>query len=107
MTWTFVQKEEDGVMTIKFKDPISAQACVMKMNGRYFDGRQVGTSSYPACPREKGSDAIHQIYAGIYTGKERYHKSGAGLNVEDEEQEEKVRLENFAHWLVDGDEVES
>lgn len=28
-------------MTIKFKEPISAQACVMKMNGRFFDGRKV------------------------------------------------------------------
>lgn len=35
------QKEEDGVMTIKFKEPVSAQACVAKMNNRYFDGRVV------------------------------------------------------------------
>lgn len=36
------QKEEDGVMTIKFKDAVSAQACVLKMDGRFFDGRKVG-----------------------------------------------------------------
>jgi len=29
-------------MTIKFKDPTAAQACIMKMNGRYFDKRRVG-----------------------------------------------------------------
>jgi hypothetical protein len=29
------------VMTIKFKDAISATACVTKMHGRYFDGRMV------------------------------------------------------------------
>jgi hypothetical protein len=28
-------------MTIKFKDALSAQACVTKMHGRYFDGRMV------------------------------------------------------------------
>jgi hypothetical protein len=28
-------------MTIKFKDAVSAEACVQKMNGRFFDGRKV------------------------------------------------------------------
>ncbi|WVQ75407.1 hypothetical protein IAR50_005028 [Cryptococcus sp. DSM 104548] len=81
-------KEEDGVMTIKFKDPISAQACVNKMNNRYFDGRV--------------------IYAGLFTGKERFRKSG-GRSLEDEDEDgesEKGRLDNFAKWLVDGDEEE-
>lgn len=36
-----VQKEDDGVMTIKFKDPVAAQACLSKMDGRYFGGRRV------------------------------------------------------------------
>jgi HIV Tat-specific factor 1 len=58
-TFPILQKEEDGVMTIKFKDAISAQACLLvslwsrtpeldadrhwlqKMNGRFFGGRQV------------------------------------------------------------------
>ena len=35
------QKMPDGVMTIKFKDQVSAHACVTKMNGRFFDGRKV------------------------------------------------------------------
>lgn len=39
------QKEEDGVMTIKFKEATAAQACVMKMNGRFFDGRKVSFSN--------------------------------------------------------------
>ncbi|OCF44882.1 HIV Tat-specific factor 1 [Kwoniella heveanensis CBS 569] len=79
-------KEEDGVMTIKFKDPVAAQACVMKMNNRFFDGRR--------------------IYAGIYTGKERYHKSGGTRDFGDDEegdQEERERLDNFAQWLVEGE----
>ncbi|ORY26260.1 hypothetical protein BCR39DRAFT_541678 [Naematelia encephala] len=75
-------QEEDGVMTIKFKDAVSAQACVMKMNGRFFDGRQ--------------------IFAGIYSGKERYRKSGGG-GLGDDDEEEQDRLEGFASWLVDDD----
>ncbi|WWC64146.1 uncharacterized protein I303_106754 [Kwoniella dejecticola CBS 10117] len=79
-------KEEDGVMTVKFKDAVSAQACVMKMNNRYFDGRV--------------------IYAGIFTGKERFRKSGGTSFGDDEEadKEERERLDNFAAWLVDGEE---
>ncbi|WVQ81459.1 hypothetical protein IAT38_003583 [Cryptococcus sp. DSM 104549] len=79
-------KEEDGVMTIKFKDPVSAQACIAKMNNRYFDGRV--------------------IYAGIYTGKERFRKSGGTQSFGDDEdgdKEERERLDNFAQWLVEGD----
>lgn len=36
-----LQKEEEGVMTVKFKDALSAEVCVSKMNGRYFDKRRV------------------------------------------------------------------
>lgn len=28
-------------MTVKFKDAAAAQACIAKMNGRFFDGRKV------------------------------------------------------------------
>ncbi|OXH30985.1 HIV Tat-specific factor 1 [Cryptococcus neoformans] len=80
-------KEEDGVMTIKFKEPVSAQACVAKMNNRYFDGRV--------------------IYAGLYNGKERFKKSGGRTFDEDNDQEEKERLDNFAHWLVEGEDEEA
>ncbi|CAD6567680.1 MAG: hypothetical protein TREMPRED_003819 [Tremellales sp. Tagirdzhanova-0007] len=79
-------KEDDGVMTIKFKENVSAQACVTKMNGRFFDGSR--------------------IQASIYSGKERYRKSGGTQDFgdEDADKEEKERLDNFASWLVDGDE---
>jgi HIV Tat-specific factor 1 len=30
-------------MTVKFKDARAAEACVMKMNGRFFDGRRVSS----------------------------------------------------------------
>ncbi|KAK7472537.1 hypothetical protein VKT23_000652 [Stygiomarasmius scandens] len=74
-------KEKDGVMTVKFRDPLSAQACVIKMNGRFFAGRK--------------------IEASLYTGKQRFQRSGAGDEFEgDSEELEKKRLDNFAQWLL-------
>ena len=29
------QKEEEGIMTVKFKDPLAARACVLKFNGSF------------------------------------------------------------------------
>ncbi|GHJ84273.1 hypothetical protein NliqN6_0675 [Naganishia liquefaciens] len=77
-------KEDDGVMTIKFKDAISAQACLLKMNGRFFGGRQ--------------------IQASLYDGKEQFKASGKNdgfLDPDEREAEEKQRLDRFAAWLVD------
>ena len=77
-------------MTVKFRDPISAQACVIKMQGRFFDGRRVE--------------------AFLYTGKQRFKKSGGtpgtGLDEDDGDQgetsdmAEKKRLDQFANWLM-------
>lgn len=94
-------KEPDGVITVKFRDAVSAQACILvrqtsrdlvahsltyscpqKMNGRYFDGRKVT--------------------AELYTGKERFKKTGDGHDIlEDEagDDAEKKRLDEFAGWL--------
>jgi HIV Tat-specific factor 1 len=69
-------------MTVKFRDPLSAQACVIKMNGRFFAGRQVEAS--------------------LYAGKQRF-KRGAGnddLVEGDTDEAEKKRLDNFAQWLL-------
>ncbi|KAL7421197.1 hypothetical protein Q5752_004082 [Cryptotrichosporon argae] len=77
-------KEEDGVMTIKFKDATAAQACVLKMHGRFFDGRQIS--------------------ATLYNGRERFAKSGSGAGGSgDGDKEEQDRLDSFAQWLVEGD----
>ncbi|KAJ7218074.1 hypothetical protein GGX14DRAFT_599556 [Mycena pura] len=74
-------KEPDGIMSVKFRDPLSAQACVMRMNGRYFDGRSVE--------------------AFLYSGKQRYQRSGAGDDIEgDNDEAEKKRLDSFAQWLL-------
>ncbi|KAJ7262183.1 hypothetical protein B0H12DRAFT_1013023 [Mycena haematopus] len=74
-------KEAEGVMTVKFRDPLSAQACVLKMNGRFFDGLRVE--------------------AALYSGKQRFKRSGAGDEIEgDNDEAEKSRLDNFAQWLL-------
>ncbi|KAJ3570960.1 hypothetical protein NP233_g4065 [Leucocoprinus birnbaumii] len=73
-------KEKDGVMTVKFRDPISAQACVVKMNGRFFDGRR--------------------IEASLYVGRQRFRRSGAGDDLEEGEDADKKRLDDFAQWLL-------
>lgn len=47
-------QEEDGIVTVKFKDSESALACVKLMHGRRFDGRTV--------------------IAGLATGNEKFQK---------------------------------
>ncbi|KIJ39912.1 hypothetical protein M422DRAFT_780920 [Sphaerobolus stellatus SS14] len=75
-------KEPDGVMTVKFRDPISAQACVLKMNGRFFAGRQVEAS--------------------LFTGGERFQRSGVGEDPDDEStaKEGKKQLYDSAQWIM-------
>ena len=95
------QQEPDGVMTVKFRDPLSAHACVLvsrspfiyarstkltlrtrqKMNGRYFGGQRVE--------------------AALYNGKQHFKRSGAGDEYEGGGDEgEKKRLDDFAKWLL-------
>jgi HIV Tat-specific factor 1 len=92
-------------MTIKFKDSISAEACVAKMNGRFFDKRRV--SLVVALVLLRLGRAESQIQASIYTGKERFKRSGGrALADEDDQRGETERLEGFANWLVDGSDNE-
>ncbi|KAI5120978.1 hypothetical protein M0805_006650 [Coniferiporia weirii] len=74
-------EEPEGVMTVKFRDPISAQACILKMQGRFFDGRRVE--------------------AALYNGKNRFKRSGTHDDVDGEgDAAEKMRLDEFANWLM-------
>lgn len=74
-------KEKDGVMTVKFRDPLGAQACILKMNGRFFDGRRV--------------------QAELFTGKQRFKRSGTGEDLGgDGDEAERQRLDDFAKWLL-------
>jgi HIV Tat-specific factor 1 len=55
-----------------------------KMHGRYFAGRQ--------------------IEATLYSGRQRFRRSGAGDDGHgDEALEEKKRLDDFAQWLMTED----
>ncbi|KAI0630200.1 hypothetical protein C8Q77DRAFT_247934 [Trametes polyzona] len=92
-------EEPDGIMTVKFKDPLSAQACVLvstvptlvsadplkvtsqKMNGRFFAGRR--------------------IEASLYAGRQRFRRSGHGDTLGDGDENEKKRLDEFAKWLME------
>ncbi|KAL1750595.1 hypothetical protein FB107DRAFT_267281 [Schizophyllum commune] len=74
-------KEPEGVMTIKFREPLSAQACIIKMNGRFFDGRRVE--------------------AYLYDGRQRFRRSNAADDIDGTGDEaEKRRLANFEEWLL-------
>lgn len=70
---TIYDKEEDGVVSVRFGDEVAARACVFKMDGRFFDGQKV--------------------QAGLWDGK-RYKKSGKG-----DDQDESERLDSFGKWL--------
>ncbi|CEI85549.1 hypothetical protein RMCBS344292_00011 [Rhizopus microsporus] len=71
-------KSPNGVVSVRFKEKESAEACVALMDGRYFSGRQIS--------------------AEIYDGKTRYEKTG-GKQTEEDEEAEKQRLERYAKWL--------
>ncbi|CAO3612177.1 unnamed protein product [Cunninghamella blakesleeana] len=74
-------KSPGGIISVRFMEQKSANACVLLMNNRYFGGKQIS--------------------AEIYDGKTRYNKSGPGLT-EDDEEAEKQRLERYAKWLEQG-----
>ncbi|KAK2750315.1 hypothetical protein FQN57_003795 [Myotisia sp. PD_48] len=83
-------KEASGVATVRFSDPEAAKACVQMMRGRFFGGTQVE--------------------AYISDGQERFRKSGAkqaidledggeGWEVEQQNNDEAKRLDQFGSWL--------
>lgn len=85
-------------MTVKFRDPLSAQACIIvrslavhsslcradgrgqKMNGRFFAGRR--------------------IEASLYTGKQRFKRTVDDALEDAGDETEKKRLDDFAKWLM-------
>ncbi|KAI9890388.1 MAG: hypothetical protein M1814_004174 [Vezdaea aestivalis] len=78
-------QEEDGVVSVRFKIEEAAQACVQKMNGRFF--------------------AERQIQAYIADGRERFKKNKEGNSAGGDGQESS-RLDKFEDWL-DGGEKQS
>ncbi|KAG7131566.1 Splicing factor U2AF-associated protein 2 like [Verticillium longisporum] len=58
-------EEPDGVVSVKFRDPLAAQACIAMMHGRSFDGRVVEAS--------------------LATGREKFRRSKGGQADEEDE----------------------
>ncbi|KAJ9064493.1 hypothetical protein DSO57_1030032 [Entomophthora muscae] len=68
-------KSEEGACTVRYKEAISALACIKVLNGRYFAGQR--------------------IVAKLHDGT-KYEKSARGS---DDVEAEAKRLENYAKWL--------
>ncbi|CAZ80273.1 unnamed protein product [Tuber melanosporum] len=76
-------KEEDGIVSVRFANAESAKACVGVMHGRFFDGQRVE--------------------AYIFDGLEKFKKTSIKKTVEEEEAEQE-RLEKFGNWLEESGE---
>lgn len=72
-------KEEDGVVSVRFANAASAKACVQVMDGRFFAGARVE--------------------AYIFDGTEKFKKTNIKKNDAEEDAAEKERLEKFGDWL--------
>lgn len=48
-------KEPEGIMTVRFREPDAAQRCEVRMHGRYFAGRQVVALRVDGKPRFRRS----------------------------------------------------
>ncbi|EME49507.1 hypothetical protein DOTSEDRAFT_68316 [Dothistroma septosporum NZE10] len=74
---TIFDKEEDGVVTIRFSNAMAAKACADTFNGRGYDGRR--------------------LEASIATGLEKFKKSRKAKTGDDEE--EAKRLEDYSNFI--------
>ncbi|KAH9814378.1 hypothetical protein DFH28DRAFT_1127412 [Melampsora americana] len=77
---TLYDLEDEGIMTVKFKEPIAAQACILKMNHRFFAGRQVQAMIDDRSRKFK---------------KSNHHQP----NEKEGDEDEKKRLDGFAKYL--------
>ncbi|KAK4047460.1 hypothetical protein OIV83_005372 [Microbotryomycetes sp. JL201] len=86
-------KEPTGILTVRFKDELAAKACIAKMNGRYFGGRQVRAYYLDTAQKYKKSGQGVDL-------------AGTGLGDEHEErrehEQEEERLRKYAEWLEKG-----
>lgn len=91
------QKDPQGICSVRYKDDISAQACIRVMHGRFFAGRRVeaelydGTTKY----RRSGDASENKIEA-----EDTHQNEETGREDEGEaEKEERMRLANYGKWL--------
>ncbi|KAJ2055617.1 hypothetical protein GGI17_006590 [Coemansia sp. S146] len=94
---------ESGAVAVKFKDEMSAQACVKAMNGRFFAGRQIEASIYDGHTRYKSSAKAGQASGGRRAGIGSHLEDGDGhgsdYSDEEYEEEEEQRMEKYSQWL--------
>ncbi|KAI1935512.1 hypothetical protein LOZ57_006892 [Ophidiomyces ophidiicola] len=81
--------EKSGVVTVRFKSPESAQACVRMMHGRFFGGTQV--EAYMANGAEKFKKSSNRNHD--------YEDDGSGWEVDNGTSEDAKRLEKFGSWI--------
>ncbi|KAI5295787.1 hypothetical protein KEM52_000221 [Ascosphaera acerosa] len=82
-------KEEEGIVLVRFASPEAAQHCLRSMNGRYFGGTQVEAYIPDREPRFRKSGQR----------KVDIDDLGEGWEAADAEDEEAARLEKFSSWL--------
>ncbi|KAJ2028158.1 hypothetical protein IWW57_002291 [Coemansia sp. S610] len=97
---------ESGIVAVKFKDELPAQACVQAMNGRFFAGRQIEASIYDGRTRYKSSAKVGRV-SGKNKASVGGHLEADGGNSsefsddehDEEEEEEEKRMEKYSQWL--------
>ncbi|WFC98167.1 hypothetical protein MYAM1_000891 [Malassezia yamatoensis] len=76
--WDLIQREPEGVITVRFRDASAARAAYTKMNGRFFAGRR--------------------IVASLSEGRPKFRKSG-DTQTSDDEADEHRRADAFGEWV--------
>ncbi|GAA5821235.1 hypothetical protein JCM10212_005328 [Sporobolomyces blumeae] len=130
---TLYDQEPRGIITVRFKDEISAQACILKMSGRFFAGRTI--KAYPMTSSHKfvksgkgggggGTEALASFDFSTVepSGPPKGDQGGGngdpsqpvtageeggqgkGRAEELEAEKEKERLRKYAEWLENGGE---
>ncbi|KAL8292020.1 hypothetical protein RQP46_001486 [Phenoliferia psychrophenolica] len=82
---TLYDREPDGIMTVRFKDDLAAQACIAKMNGRFFSGRSILAFTYDGGKYKKAGQGVSLAGTGLDDDGDA---EGAA--------KEKERLDNYA-----------
>ena len=95
-------------MTVKFRDPISAQACVLVRRLSFVPSHERRETSLMLNPRKTLQKMQGRFFSGrkveasLWIGKQHFKRSGVAEDVEEVvgDEGEKKRLDAFAHWLL-------
>ena len=56
----FLQNHPDGVVAVKFKEPLAAKQCIEKMDGRFFDKKTLSADYYDGITNYKVDETPEQ-----------------------------------------------